>query len=395
MARDRAEGNGTTAWLDRIVERTIRSGATDLHLEPDGGGWWLRLRHAAGWSAERLPPEVAGDEAVARIKALAGLDPNERRIPLDGRLAWRACGVAGDFRVATLPSLHGEVVALRSLQRSGVRPELGGLGLSQAQEVRVRSWLGGRRGLIIVAGPTGAGKTTTAYAALGCLDSRRLKIVTVEDPVEFLCEEFVQVAVDSSQALTFAAALRALLRQDPDVLFVGEVRDAETAAVAVQAALTGHGVLVTLHAASIDGAVARLVDLGVEPFLVAEALTGVVVQRLVPRLCVACRQRVPWPSADGTAEDRKGEGEAALEDTAAVRGPGCPVCEGKGVVGRIALFEVVEMNAPLRDVVARSGASSNLRAAAAQEGAIGLRAQVVAAARSGTIAVTELRRWID
>lgn len=395
MARDHAENSGTAAWLDRIVERTIRSGATDLHLEPDGAGWWFRIREAAGWSTERLPPEIAGDEAVARIKALAGLDPNERRVPLDGRLAWRGGSVAGDFRVATLPSLHGEVIALRSLQRCGALPELGGLGLGEIQEARVRSWLERRRGLVVVAGPTGAGKTTTAYAALGCLDSRQLKIVTVEDPVEFLAEGFVQVAVDSSQALTFAAALRALLRQDPDVLFVGEVRDAETAAIAVQAALTGHGVVVTLHAASIDGAVARLVDLGVEPFLVAEALTGVVVQRLVPRLCVACRQGVPWPCAEGEAADRNGEEAVAPRALAAVRGSGCPVCEGKGVVGRLGFFEAVAIDAPLRDVIAREGASGNLRAAVARQGAIGLRAQVVSAARRGAIAVTEMQRWID
>lgn len=395
------ESGGSTpspaaAWLDLLLERALASGAVDVHFEPDGGGLCVRLRGADGWREERVPGAIAAPEIVARIKVLAGLDPNERRLPLDGRLAWHRGDRSADFRVATLPSLHGEVVALRVLQRGVAPPQLGALGLSAAAEARVKAWLARQRGLMIVAGPTGAGKTTTAYAALGCVDAGRGKLMTVEDPVEFHREGWIQIAVDPEQGLTFAAVLRALLRQDPDVIFVGEVRDAATAAVAVEAALTGHGVVATLHAASVEGAIVRLLDLGVEPFLLADALTGVVVQRLIPRLCPACRVDVPWPRELDLAE---GLGGKAKSDVTAEhpsdRGAGCTRCAGLGVIGRAGFFEVVELTARIRAAILRPDDLGALRGAIVAEGGVSLRSQVLQAARGGEVAVAEAWCWLD
>jgi general secretion pathway protein E len=327
---------------------------------------------------------------------LARLDPNERRLPLDGRLSWRQGDRAADFRVATLPSLHGEVVALRVLQRSAEPPPLGTLGLNAVAEARLRAWLAQQRGLVVIAGPTGAGKTTTAYAALGCVDASSSKIMTVEDPVEFHREGLVQIAVDPDQGLTFAGVLRAVLRQDPDVIFVGEVRDAATAAVAVQAALTGHGVVATLHASSVEGAVTRLLDLGVEAFLLADALAGVVAQRLVPRLCPACSVVEPWPRELARTEpgDIAAGGSAAWLQPRA-RGAGCARCAGRGVTGRMGFFEVVEISARIRAALVRPDALADLRSAIADAGGGTLRAQVLSAARRGEIGVAEAWRWID
>jgi type II secretory ATPase GspE/PulE/Tfp pilus assembly ATPase PilB-like protein len=382
------------AWLDRLLERAVADGVADVHLEPDAGGLWVRLRSAQGWDEQRVPPGISPTEVGARIKVLARLDPNERRLPLDGRLSWRHGDRVADFRVATLPSLYGEVVALRVLQRSVAPPPLGDLGLSAVAEARLRTWLAQQRGLVVIAGPTGAGKTTTAYATLGCLDASTSKIMTVEDPVEFRRDGLVQIAVDPDHGLTFAGALRAVLRQDPDVIFVGEVRDAATAAVAVQAALTGHGVVATLHAASVEGAVIRLLDLGVEPFLLADALAGVVAQRLIPRLCPACRVVERWPREFQEAEpDEAGEEMAVSRLRPSGRGAGCTHCSGRGMVGRLGIFEVVEISARIRTALLCPDAVAELRSAIAGEGGGTLCAQVRKAARRGEVAVAEALRW--
>jgi general secretion pathway protein E len=396
MERAPATPSPATAWLDGLLERAVAAGVTDLHLEPDAGGLWVRLRGAQGWQEERVPPEIPASELGSRIKVLARLDPNERRLPLDGRLSWRQGGRSADFRVATLPSLHGEVVALRVLQRSAEPPPLGALGLNAVAEARLRAWLAQQRGLVVIAGPTGAGKTTTAYAALGGVDASTTKIITVEDPVEFHREGLVQIAVDPDQGLTFAGVLRAVLRQDPDVIFVGEVRDAATAAVAVQAALTGHGVVATLHASSVEGAVTRLLDLGVEPFLLADALAGVVAQRLIPRLCPACCVVEPWPRELGATEPGDlAAGGLAARPRSKARGAGCAQCGGRGVTGRMGFFEVVEIGARIRAALARPDILAELRSAIADEGGGTLRAQVLSAARRGEIGVAEAWRWID
>ncbi|MBM3874347.1 MAG: type II secretion system protein GspE [Verrucomicrobia bacterium] len=381
----------SAAWLDRLLGGAVTEGVVDLHLEPDRAGLWVRRRGAGGWEEERVPATIAGPELVARIKVLAHLDPNERRLPLDGRLRWSGGTQTADFRVATLPALHGEVVALRVLQRSAVPPALSSLGLSSAAEERLRSWLAQGRGLVAIAGPTGAGKTTTAYAALGCVDATQRKIMTVEDPVEFQRDGFVQIAVDAEQGLTFADALRSLLRQDPDLIFVGEVRDAATAAVAVQAALTGHGVVATVHAASTEGAIIRLLDLGVEPFLLADALAGVVAQRLVARLCPVCRVPAPWPRDLGPSPD--GVVSGAERSGAMTRGPGCAACAGRGVVGRVGFFEVIAVTRAIREAMVRVDGLEALRGAMAAEVAVerggGLRAQLLEAACRGGIDVND------
>lgn len=380
------------AWLDRLLGGAVAEGVVDLHFEPDRTGLWVRRRGVGGWEEERVPAEIAGPELVARLKVLAQLDPNERRIPLDGRLRWNVGTRAADFRVATLPALHGEVVALRVLQRSAQPPALASLGLGRTAEAHVRSWLEQGRGLVVIAGPTGAGKTTTAYAALGCIDATQRKIMTVEDPVEFQRDGFVQIAVDAEQGLSFAEALRSLLRQDPDVIFVGEVRDSATAAVAVQAALTGHGVVATLHAASAEGAIIRLIDLGIAPFLLADALAGVVAQRLIPRLCPACRVPAPWPRELGPllADGAAGAGRSG----AMTRGQGCAACAGRGVVARTGFFEVIGVTPAIREAMVRTDGLEGLRGAMAAAGGGALRSEVREAACRGEIDVRDAGQGI-
>jgi type IV pilus assembly protein PilB len=278
--------------VEAILNRAIADRASDLHIEPLEHRTRVRERIDGVLRETSEIPQELHDAVVARIKIMSNLDIAEKRVPQDGRIAYQIAGQAYDLRVSTYPSVHGEKVVLRILEKSTERFDLEKLGLEPSQLVRLRRLIERPYGMLIVCGPTGSGKTTTLYAALNHLNTPERNIITIEDPVEYQLPGIVQANVNPRAGLTFATGLRAILRQDPDVVLVGEIRDRETAMIAVEAALTGHMVFSTLHANEAAGAPGRLVEMGVEPFLLASALVGVLSQRLVRLLCTECREPV-------------------------------------------------------------------------------------------------------
>ncbi len=366
--------------LDELVEAAVDRGASDIHLEPERDRLCLRLRVDGQLVTHRsLLPDLAA-ALVARLKVLARLDVAERRMPQDGRCRLAVRGRPVDLRVSILPTLFGEGAVLRVLDKAAQARDLGALGLPPAVAGGLGRLAGLPHGLVLVAGPTGSGKTTTLYALLGqVLDGTR-KVVTVEDPVEFDLPGVTQVQVNHGIGLDFARILRSVLRHDPDVLMVGEVRDGETARTAVQAALTGHLVLATVHANGAVESVARLVDMGVEPYLLAGVLRGALSQRLVRKLCPHCRQREPVPAA---LRDRVGMADW-------YRQGGCPACHGRGHAGRVPVAELLVADAGFCRAVAEGAGPDGLRAAAEASGFRDLREEGLAQVAAGTVGYAEL-----
>jgi general secretion pathway protein E/type IV pilus assembly protein PilB len=314
--------------------------------------------------AADVPPTLA-PAVVSRLKLLGGLALDERRLPQDGRARVRLEGRDLDLRISSVPTEHGESLAVRLLEPEAPRRGLAELGLDADDEAVLRRALRAGDGLVLVTGPTGAGKTTTLYACLHELNRPGRKILTVEDPVEYRLPGVSQVAVHPAGGMTFAAALRAFLRQAPNVVMVGEIRDAETAALALHAALTGHLVLSTLHTGDAVGAVARLLDLGARPALVAAALRATVAQRLVRRVCGDCSRPVPLAAHEAAA---LGLGPAEAAGAALRRGAGCAACGGTGHRGRVGVFEVLPCDDALRARIAAGAGPAELRAAATAAG---------------------------
>ena len=317
-------------WLDELLGQAAALDATDIHFEPDDRSGQVRLRLDGVLHPWRDASRDLFDPVVARLKLLAGLDIAERRLPQDGRLTLRAAGRHLDARVATLPGRAGESMVLRLLPVEAGPPQLDSLGMSDQMRARWLALAGQPNGVLLVTGPTGSGKSTTLHASLVHLNDGRSRIVTIEEPVERRIPGINQVQAHSAIGYGFAEALRAILRQDPDRIMVGEIRDADTAGTALQAALTGHMVYSTLHTNDAAGAFGRLVDLGVEPFLIASSLRGVLAQRLLRRLCPAC----------------------ALPDaTLPRRAVGCPSCGGSGYRGRFGVFDLIEAKPTLHDAI--------------------------------------------
>jgi general secretion pathway protein E len=344
--------------VNRLIADAVDSRASDIHLEPTEDRLAVRYRiDGVLIDQPALPPQMRA-ALVSRIKVMAELNIAERRLPQDGRLRVAVRGHEIDLRVAIAPSIHGQTVVLRILDKSGMALDFAALGFSPELAQRMQDTLARPHGIMLVTGPTGSGKTTTLYAALATINSGTRKILTVEDPIEYRLPGIVQTQVNSGIGLDFAAALRSFLRQDPDVMMVGEIRDLETAQIAIQAALTGHGLLSTLHTNTAAGAITRLLDMQVEPFLLASTLNAVVAQRLVRRLCPHCKlPHVPGPGQ-----------RAALgcsEDATFWRAEGCDECGHSGFKGRIALVEFLEVGesvaeailerADARDIARRAG----------------------------------------
>lgn len=330
--------------INAIVAQAVQQGASDIHLEPSDEGMSVRFRRDGVMEdVLALPAEVA-PMLVSRVKVMARLDIAEKRLPQDGRISLTLGNRGLDVRVSTLPARGGERVVMRILDQASVALELKDLGLDPEIHAALTEALGAPNGILLVTGPTGAGKTTTLYAALKLLNDGRRNILTVEDPVEYAVPGVGQTQVDTRVGLTFAQGLRAILRQDPDVVMVGEIRDRETAEIAVQAALTGHLVLSTVHANSAAGAITRLRDFGVEPFLIAATLRAVVAQRLVRLVCPVCATEEPLPAAVAARIGLPAGIPVAKAN-------GCPQCRHSGYSKRRGLFELITADAEVRTLI--------------------------------------------
>lgn len=384
-ARDRAVPVPVVRAVDDLLGAAVRERASDLHLEIFDGTFQVRMRVDGTFVRLEPPPLSLAGPMLSRIKVLAGLDIAETRRPQDGRIRVLSAGRPVDLRVSTLPTHGGESVVVRVLDAPAQGRRLADLGLSPAALEGIERVLARPQGLLAVTGPTGSGKTTTLYGVLDRLNTPGRKLITVEDPVEYEVEGITQIALAPAVGLTFAAAVRAFLRHDPDVIMVGEIRDEATARVAVQAALTGHLVLTTLHAGDSVGVIARLLDMGIEPYLIAAALQGVVAQRLVPRICPQCREPVATePGAAG------GPGLAPLEP--GYRGRGCAQCEQRGSRGRVGLYEWLEVDDALREAIAEQRPPSALRAAARAAGLTALEDDAARLVRLGLASLEDVRR---
>lgn len=346
--------------VDHIVAEGITSRASDIHLEPEEGGVAVRYRIDGVLRQTMVLPRAAGIPLVSRIKIMSGLDIADRLRPQDGRARVAVNGVPVDLRVSTLPASHGEKVVVRILDQRATVLSLDGMGLRTDELERIRTLLQMREGVILVTGPTGSGKTTTLYSALRQIQTRGVNIVTVEDPVEYRLQGVVQVQVHEKAGLTFAAALRSILRQDPDVVLVGEVRDRETAATAVQASLTGHLVLTTLHTIDAASSITRLTDIGVENYKLAAALKGIIAQRLLRRVCPKCREVWMDPVPDRLRP-------WIPSGTPLFRAVGCDHCSQTGYRGRMAVVEVLVSNPEVERRIS-AGESVDRVADAAREG---------------------------
>ncbi|MDD0972871.1 GspE/PulE family protein [Pseudomonas fontis] len=326
--------------INGLFAQALRTQASDIHIETFEQSLVVRLR-VDGHLRELLrPPRALSAMLVSRIKVMARLDIAEKRQPQDGRITLRSGGREVDIRVSTLPGIHGERVVMRVLDKQASLLALPNLGMPAAVEQGLRACLGRPNGIVLSTGPTGSGKTTTLYASLNSLNDGSRNILTVEDPVEYAITGIGQTAINPRAGLTFASGLRAILRQDPDVIMLGEIRDQETAQIAVQASLTGHLVLSTLHTNSAVGAVTRLRDMGIEPFLIASCLRGVLAQRLVRRLC-DCAVRQPLQPAERELWPELGTLSHSFHAV------GCEQCQGSGYRGRLGLYEFIELDAGL------------------------------------------------
>jgi len=360
--------------LNALLAQAVKDGASDIHVEPYERGLAVRFRVDGLLHDVLEPPARLAATLASRVKIMAGLDIAERRLPQDGRVAVRIAGRDVDVRVSIVPTAFGERVVLRLLDRASALRDLPDLGLAPATAARLERVLAQSHGIVLVTGPTGSGKTTTLYAALRRLAGGERNIMTIEDPIEYQLRGIGQVQASSRIGLTFAAGLRAVLRQDPDVILVGEIRDRETVEIAMQAALTGHLVFSTLHTNDAPGAMTRLVDMGVEPFLISSSVLAVLAQRLLRRVCEGC-------AVAGSPGDEPRHA-----------GPGCATCRGTGYRGRTAIHELLVVDDPVRALVMARADAAAVRRHATAAGMTTLRDDGLGKARAGITTVAEVLR---
>ena len=352
--------------VNLLITRALEQRASDIHIEPFESRLIVRYRVDGVMHEVESPPTRLSAAVISRIKIMANLDIAERRLPQDGRIKLRALNKEIDMRVSTVPTMHGESVVMRILDKGGVKLDFGRLGFEPDTLEVFLDILLRPHGILLVTGPTGSGKTTTLYTALNKLNRPDIKILTVEDPVEYQMDGVNQIQVKPQIGLTFASALRSIVRQDPDVIMIGEIRDLETAQIAVQSALTGHMVLSTLHTNDAPSTVNRLLDMGVEDYLLTSTVNGILAQRLVRGLCPDCKEAYePLPEVieEMQLAPLFGEGPRQL-----YRPVGCPNCAGSGYIGRLGIMEIMPMTDPLRSLIMRHAVAGDLRKLAIAEG---------------------------
>ena len=375
--------------VNAIIGRVIELRASDIHLEPFDDGLHVRYRvDGVIHTGEIVPPKHSA-AVNSRVKLMAHLDIAERRLPQDGRIKTRVKGRELDLRVSTVPTVHGESVVLRVLDRASVRFSLEDMGFASDTLKRFNHLLARPHGILLVTGPTGSGKTTTLYAALSKLDADAQKIITVEEPVEYQLEGINQIQVHSQIGLSFASALRSILRQDPDIIMIGEMRDGETAQIAVQSALTGHLVLSTLHTNTAAGAIIRMKDMGVESYLITSSVNGVLAQRLVRTLCAQCKE--PYQPSTELLET-SGLGRYHPADRPIYKAVGCDACRGAGYRGRTGIHELFALDETMRRAILDGKDASSLNALATQAGMVSLYQDGLRKVSAGSTTLDELMR---
>ena len=370
-----------------MVEQAVRQRASDIHIEPMDGKVRVRYR-IDGALYERLVYSTDLLSAiVARIKIISGLDISEKRKPQDGRMTQVVDNQEYDIRVSVLPTVYGEKIVMRLTSKTGLTKEKKDLGLNP-QELKVFDHImSNPHGIILVTGPTGSGKSTTLYTALSELNKEDVNIITVEDPVEANINGINQVQVNSKADLTFASALRSILRQDPDIIMIGEIRDGETAGIAVQASITGHLVVSTLHTNSSSGSVGRLVDMGIEPYLLADSIVGIIAQRLVRRLCPVCKKAVK------ATDDQKELLMQPKDKELTIYEPcGCPQCDNTGFKGRIGVYEIMQISPELKHVISHNGTAEEIKEVALKQGMNTLRMSASRYVVEGITCISEMTK---
>ena len=377
-------------FVNLVLTQAIRDKASDIHFEPFEHDFKIRYRIDGSLHEMSPPPKNLALPIISRLKVLANLNIAERRLPQDGRIKLNLGGRAVDLRVSTLPTQFGESVVLRVLDQSSVRLDLGQLGLPAAIQSGLEEVIRRPNGILIVTGPTGSGKTTTLYSCLKTLNKIDSKLLTVEDPVEYEIDGVMQVPVNLATGLTFARALRTFLRQDPDIVMVGEIRDLETAQIAIQASLTGHLVLSTLHTNDAPSAVTRLVDMGIEPFLLASTVEAVLAQRLVRRICQSCR--APFAPTEAMLQQLEID-SITIQGRPFYSGAGCPACHHTGYKGRIGIFEFLPLTDALRELVVQRVSLVQLRQKAIAQGMTSLRSAGLAAILAGETTLEEVVKY--
>lgn len=375
--------------VNLILVQAVKDRASDIHIEPFEKSVRLRYRIDGVLYDSAAPPKSLQAAIASRIKIMAHLDIAERRLPQDGRFRIKVAGRDVDLRVSVLPTVHGEKIVMRVLDKSTLNTKLENIGMDDDSLAKFRAAIDAPHGMMLMTGPTGSGKTSTLYAVLSHLNQPDVNIVTVEDPVEYQMHGINQVQVKTDIGLTFAAGLRSILRQDPDIVMVGEIRDSETADIAVKAALTGHLVLSTLHTNDAPGAVARLIDMGIEPFLVSSSVLLVCAQRLVRKICPHCKEEFVLPPE---SIRQAGLTEADLAGATFYRGRGCSRCKDTGFLGRTAIHEVMAVTDTIREQILHNASAKVIRELAIKEGMKTLRESGLEKAKQGITSVDEVLR---
>ncbi|MBP6798116.1 MAG: type II/IV secretion system protein [Luteimonas sp.] len=387
--RELAEEAPVIELVNNIFAQAMDLRASDIHIEPEAHACQVRMRLDGILHTRMTLPAGRFAAIASRVKLISGMDIAERRLPQDGRLSVRVSGQEVDVRASAVPAVHGESIVLRLLPKERQDLSLERLGFSPRDLTLFRVWAREPHGIVLVTGPTGSGKSTTLYATLEEMNERDRKMITVEDPVEYEVEGVTQIQTNAEIGYTFARALRAILRQDPDVIMIGEIRDLETAEIAVQSALTGHLVLSTLHTNDAVSAFTRLVDMGVEPFLVATSVRAVQAQRLVRRLCAHCSRPTEVLPAAGRLVERFAEPGVTADWRTPV---GCPRCQGTGYRGRVGIYELVDVTPEMQELIIASATAEKMRALATAQGGRTLREDGLLKAMSGLTSVEEVVR---